>query len=91
MEAVAVGGKYCPAGGNICLRSGPKLFDRVEASLPELRERVFSPTETRSMLLAQARSADGKTMRGPARVNLRLTRILLRSDTGFGPKAVVYP
>jgi hypothetical protein len=41
------------------LLTGPQLFDRVEALLPEHRERLFPPTETLSMFLAQALSADG--------------------------------
>ena len=41
------------------LLTGPRLFDRVEALLPEHRERLFPPTETLSMFLAQALSADG--------------------------------
>ena len=41
------------------LLTGPQLFDRLEASLPEHRERLFPPTETLSMFLAQALSADG--------------------------------
>jgi hypothetical protein len=41
------------------LVTGPQLFDRVEALLPEHRERLFPSTETLSMLVAQALSADG--------------------------------
>jgi hypothetical protein len=41
------------------LLTGPQLFDRVEALLPEHRERLFPPTETLSMFLAQVLSADG--------------------------------
>ncbi len=41
------------------LLTGPQLFDRVEALLPEHRERLYPPTETLSMFLAQALSADG--------------------------------
>jgi hypothetical protein len=40
------------------LLTGPQLFDRVEASLPAHRERLFPPTETLSLFLAQALSAD---------------------------------
>ena len=39
--------------------TAPQLFDRVEALLPEHRERLFPPTETLSLFLAQALSADG--------------------------------
>jgi hypothetical protein len=41
------------------LLTAPQLFERVEALLPEHRERLFPPTETLSMFLAQALSADG--------------------------------
>src|SRR5699024_3854620 len=37
----------------------PDLFDALEARLPVHRERLFPPTETLSMWLAQALSADG--------------------------------
>lgn len=40
------------------LLTGPELLDQVEAQLPEHRERLFPPTETLSMFLAQALSAD---------------------------------
>ena len=35
------------------------MLDRVEALLPVHRERLFPPTETLSMFLAQTLSADG--------------------------------
>jgi hypothetical protein len=41
------------------LLTGPQLLNQVEALLPEHRERLFPPTETLSMFLAQALSADG--------------------------------
>lgn len=40
------------------LLTGPELFEEVESLLPEHRERLFPPTETLSMFLAQALSAD---------------------------------
>ena len=40
------------------LLTGPELFDEVESLLPRHRERLFPPTETLSMFLAQALSAD---------------------------------
>ena len=40
------------------LLTGPDLLNDVEALLPEHRERVFPPTETLSMFVAQALSAD---------------------------------
>lgn len=42
------------------LLTGPKLFDRVEALLPEHRERLFPPTETLSMFVAQVLSGEGR-------------------------------
>ena len=38
--------------------TGPEFLDQVESLLPEHRERTFPPTETLSMFLAQAMSAD---------------------------------
>jgi hypothetical protein len=40
------------------LLTGPACLDQVESLLPEHRERLFPPTETLSMFLAQAMSAD---------------------------------
>lgn len=40
------------------LLTGPQLLERVEALAPKHRERLFPPTETLSMFLAQALSAD---------------------------------
>jgi hypothetical protein len=40
------------------LLTGPRLLAQVESLLPEHRERLFPPTETLSMFLAQALSAD---------------------------------
>ena len=40
------------------LLTGPELFDQVESLLPPHRERKFPPTETLSMFLSQALSAD---------------------------------
>lgn len=41
------------------LLTGPHLLDRVEALLRAHRERLFPPTESLSMFLAQVLSADG--------------------------------
>lgn len=38
--------------------TGPELLEEVESLLPDHRERLFPPTETLSMFLAQALSAD---------------------------------
>lgn len=40
------------------LLTEPEFFDQIEALLPEHRERLFPPTETLSMFLAQALAAD---------------------------------
>lgn len=40
------------------LLTGPELLGQIELLLPEHRERVFPPTETLSMFLSQALSAD---------------------------------
>ena len=40
------------------LLTGPQWLERVESLLPAHRERLFPPTETLSMFLAQALSAD---------------------------------
>jgi hypothetical protein len=40
------------------LLTGPELLDEMESLLPAHRERLFPPTETLSMFLAQAMSAD---------------------------------
>ena len=40
------------------LLTGPELLGEIESLLPEHRERLFPPTETLSMFLTQALSAD---------------------------------
>jgi hypothetical protein len=40
------------------LLTSPDLLDTLESSLPDHRERLFPPTETLSMFLAQALHAD---------------------------------
>lgn len=45
------------------LLTGPELLGRVESLLPAHRERLFPPTETLSMFLAQALSADRSCQR----------------------------
>ena len=40
------------------LLTGPALLEQVESVLPEHRERLFPPTETLSMFLAQALNVD---------------------------------
>ena len=41
------------------LLTGPQLLERVEAALPEHRERLYPPTEALSLFVAQVLSADG--------------------------------
>jgi Transposase DDE domain len=41
------------------LLTGPQLLDSVEALLPEHRERLYPPTETLAMFVAQVLSSDG--------------------------------
>ncbi|VVN40638.1 hypothetical protein PS639_05341 [Pseudomonas fluorescens] len=48
----------CDAYAFFNLLTAPELLQRVESALPEYRERLFPPTETLSMFLAQAMSAD---------------------------------
>jgi hypothetical protein len=43
--------------------TGPELLDQVEVLLPDHRERLFPPTETLSMFLAQALSTDRSCQR----------------------------
>ena len=45
------------------LLTSPDLLDTLESSLPEHRERLFPPTETLSMFLAQALHADRSCQR----------------------------
>jgi len=45
------------------LLTSPELLDQVESLLPDHRERLFPPTETLSMFLAQALSADRSCQR----------------------------
>jgi hypothetical protein len=45
------------------LLTSPELLDRVESLLPEHRERLYPPTETLSLFLSQALSADRSCQR----------------------------
>ena len=47
------------AYGFFNLLTGPRLLTDVEELLPKHRERLFPPTETLSMYMAQVLSADG--------------------------------
>ena len=46
------------------LLTGPQLLGQVEALLPKHRERLFPPTETLSLFLAQMLSTDGSCQQG---------------------------
>lgn len=61
------------------LLTGPELFDAVELALPPHRERLFPPTETLSMFLAQALGADRSCQQA---VNQRAIK---RMVTGLTP------
>lgn len=50
--------KNCDSYDFFNLLTGPEFLDQVETLSPEHRERLFPPTETLSMFLAQAISAD---------------------------------
>ena len=50
--------KNCDSYEFFNLLTGPEFLDQVETLLPEHRERLFPPTETLSMFLAQAMSTD---------------------------------
>lgn len=50
--------KGMDAFGFFNLLTGPELYDTVEDLLPKHRERLFPPTETLAMFLAQAMSTD---------------------------------
>lgn len=72
------------------LLTGPERFERVEAALAEHRERLFPPTQTLSMFVAQVLSADGSCQHA---LNVAMTKRLLgglkpgSTDTGGYCKA----
>jgi hypothetical protein len=67
------------------LLTSPELLDQVESLLPEHRERLFPPTETLSMFLAQALSADRSCQRAVNDVAVkRLTGGLPACSTNTG-------
>jgi hypothetical protein len=67
------------AYGFFNLLTGPELFDQVESLLPQHRERRFPPTETLSMFLAQALSADRSCQKAVDEAAIR------RLATGLAP------
>ena len=58
-QRVLVHADHVDVGGFFNLLTGPQLLDRLDGLLPDHRERLFPPTETLSMFLAQVLSADG--------------------------------
>ena len=62
-QAIAANASRADAHAFFNLLTGPELFDAVELALPPHRERLFPPTETLSMFLAQALSADRSCQR----------------------------
>jgi hypothetical protein len=67
------------------LLTGPQLLERVEAVLPEHRERLYPPTETLSMFVAQVLSADGSCQQAvDAAMVKRLIAGLKPGDTDTG-------
>ena len=67
------------------LLTGPELLGQVESLLPRHRERLFPPTETLSMFLAQALSADGSCQKAVNDVAVkRLAGGLPLCSTGTG-------
>ena len=67
------------------LLTGPQLLERVEAALPEHRERLYPPTETLSMFVAQVLSADGSCQQAvDAAMVKRLIAGLKPGDTDTG-------
>lgn len=67
------------------LLTGPGLLDQVESLLPSHRERLFPPTETLSMFLSQALSADRSCQRAVNEAAVkRLTAGLPRVSTHTG-------
>ena len=61
------------------LLTSPQLFSKVEDLLPEYRERKFPPTETLSMFLSQAMSADRSCQ------NVVNTTAVQKSISGLSP------
>ena len=55
--------KHSDAYTFLTLLTSPGMLDRVESFLPKHRERLFPPTETLSMFLSQALSADRSCQR----------------------------
>src|ERR1700704_5326713 len=65
--------------------TGPEMFDQVESLLPRHRERLFAPTETLSMFLAQALNADRSCQNAVNEAAVRRTRgALPRCSTHTG-------
>ncbi|MGV8886623.1 MAG: IS4 family transposase [Pseudomonas sp.] len=73
----------CDAYAFFNLLTAPELLQRVESALPEYRERLFPPTETLSMFLAQAMSADRSCQNAVNDLSIK------RSCGGMKPNSIV--
>ncbi len=60
------------------LLTSPELFEQVESLLPDHRERLFPPTETLSMFMAQAMSADRSCQRAVNELAIKQLRAGLK-------------
>lgn len=60
------------------LLTGPELFEQVDSLLPDHRERLFPPTETLSMFMAQALSADRSCQRAVNELAIKQLRAGLK-------------
>lgn len=78
-RAVAAKASSVDAHAFFNLLTGPELFDTVELALPPHRERLYPPTETLSMFLAQALSADRSCQQAVSQ------RAIKRLVTGLAP------
>ena len=71
------------------LLTAPRLFDHLEASLPEHRERLFPPTETLSLFLAQALSADGSCRQVVNDAKRQVTHGTLAYESNVAPYTLI--
>ena len=69
------------------LLTSPELLDQVEVLLPDHRERLYPPTETLSMFLAQALSTDRSCQRA---VNDAAIKRLAGGMTGCSTRTGAY-
>lgn len=60
------------------LLTGPELFEPIDSLLPDHRERLFPPTETLSMFMTQALSADRSCQRAVNELAIKQLRAGLK-------------